>query len=160
MRVFHISFSWWFFIGVWVTANLLKSLGLFSVFWLFSIVWTVSSRPPTSKFSSPFNNPLVTILKAPIMIGIIVTFMYYSLFNSLTRWRYLSFFLHSFRFILWSKSTFLQVLFLFSLIIIRSVFWPRLGDPFVCQGPIEVYVCHFLGQMLGCAYTICLYGQI
>ena len=24
-------------------------------------------------------------------------------------------------------------------------FWPRLGDPFVCQSPIGVYVCHFLG---------------
>ena len=39
-------------------------------------------------------------------------------------------------------------------------FWPRLSDPFVCQSPIEIYVCHFLGQMLGCAYTICSYGQI
>ena len=29
------------------------------------------------------------------------------------------------------------------------------GDPFVCQSPIGVYVCHFLGQVLGCAYTIC-----
>ena len=32
-RVFHTSFSWWFFTVVWVTANLLKSLGLFLVFW-------------------------------------------------------------------------------------------------------------------------------
>ena len=32
-RVFHISISWWFFTGVWVTANLLKSPGLVSVFW-------------------------------------------------------------------------------------------------------------------------------
>ena len=30
-RVFHISVSWWFFAGVWVTASLLKSPGLFSV---------------------------------------------------------------------------------------------------------------------------------
>ena len=27
--VFHTSFSWWFFTGVWVTASLLKSLWLF-----------------------------------------------------------------------------------------------------------------------------------
>ena len=27
-RVFHISVSWWFFTGVWVTASLLKSPGL------------------------------------------------------------------------------------------------------------------------------------
>ena len=35
-RVFHISVSWWFFTGVWVTASLLKSPGLISGFWLFS----------------------------------------------------------------------------------------------------------------------------
>ena len=32
-RVFRISVSWWFFTGVWVTASLLKSPGLVSVFW-------------------------------------------------------------------------------------------------------------------------------
>ena len=35
MRVFHISFSWWSFTRVRLTANL-KSSGLFSVFWPFS----------------------------------------------------------------------------------------------------------------------------
>ena len=35
-RVFHISVSWWFFNGVWVTASLLKSPGLVSGFWPFS----------------------------------------------------------------------------------------------------------------------------
>ena len=49
--------------------------------------------------------------------------MFHSFFNSLARSRYLSFFAHSFRFILWSagtaKSTILQSLF-FLLIIIRS----------------------------------------
>ena len=33
LRVFHISVSWWFFTGVWVTASFLKSPGLLSVFW-------------------------------------------------------------------------------------------------------------------------------
>ena len=37
-RVFHISISWWFFTGVWVTASLLKSPGLVSVFWPISIM--------------------------------------------------------------------------------------------------------------------------
>ena len=49
-----------------------KFLGLFSVGWSFSIM-LVSTRPPTSKSSRPFNNPLVTVPKAPITIGIIVT---------------------------------------------------------------------------------------
>ena len=35
-RVFHISVSWWFFTGVWVTASLLKSPGLVSGSWPFS----------------------------------------------------------------------------------------------------------------------------
>ena len=88
-----------------------------------AVVWIVSTRPPTSKSSRPFNNPLVIVPNVPITIGIIVTFIFHSFFNSLARSRYLSFFSLSFRFILWSpgtaKSTILQILF-FLLIIIRS----------------------------------------
>ena len=88
-----------------------------------AVVWIVSTRPPTSKSSRPFNNPLVIVPNAPITIGTIFPFMFHSFFNSLARSRYLSFFSHSFRFILWSagtaKSTILQIFFFF-LIIIRS----------------------------------------
>ena len=88
-----------------------------------AVIWIVSTCPPTSKSSRPFNNPLVIVPKAPITNGTIITFMFHSFFNSLARSRYLSFFSHSFRFILWStgiaKSTILQILF-FWLIIIRS----------------------------------------
>ena len=87
------------------------------------VIWMISTRPPTSKSFSPFSNPLVIVPNAPIKIGIIVTFMFHSFFNSLARSRDLSFFSPSFSFILWSagttKSTILQVLF-FLLIIIRS----------------------------------------
>ena len=38
LRVLHISVSWWSFIGVWETASLIKSPGLFSVFWPISIM--------------------------------------------------------------------------------------------------------------------------
>ena len=55
----------------------------------------VSTWPLTSKSSRPFNNPLDTVPKAPTTIGIIVTFMFHSFFNSLTRSRYLSLFSHS-----------------------------------------------------------------
>ena len=92
-----------------------------------AVVWMVSTRPPTSKSSRPFNNPLVTVPKASITISIIVTFMFHSFFNPLARSRYLSLFSHSFNFILWSagiaKSTILQIFFFFFfflLIIIRS----------------------------------------
>ena len=87
-----------------------------------AVVWIVSTRPPTSKSTRPFNNPLVIVPKAPITIGTIVTFMFHSFFNSLARSRYLSFFSDSFSFILWSAETaqvdnFADILFL--LIIMR-----------------------------------------
>ena len=56
-----------------------------------AVVWIVSTRPPTSKSSRPFNNPLVIVPNAPITIGTIVTFKLHSFFNSLARSRYLSF---------------------------------------------------------------------
>ena len=92
-----------------------------------AVVWMVSTRPSTSKSSRLFNNHLVTVPKASITIGIIVTFMFHRFFNSLARSRYLSLFSHSFSFILWSaataKSTVFQIFFFFFflfLIIIRS----------------------------------------
>ena len=124
----------------------------------YAVVWNVSTRQPTSKSSKPFIHHSVTVPKAQITIGTIVTFMFHSFFNSLATSRYLSFFSHCFSFIVWSagtaKSIILQILFFF------LVFWPRLGDPRVCQSPIGVYACRFLGQVLRCAYTICWYDQI
>ena len=38
LRVYPISVSWWSFTRVWLAASLLKSPGLFSVFWLISIM--------------------------------------------------------------------------------------------------------------------------
>ena len=110
MYVSHIVISW-----LWykVSRTLLSILVVFNKV----VVWMVSTRPPTSKSSRPFNNPLVTVPKAPITIGIIVTFMFHSFFNSLARSRYLSLFSYSFSFILWSagtaKSTILQIFFFF-----------------------------------------------
>ena len=63
-----------------------------------AVVWMVSTRLPTSKSSRTFNNPLVTVPKAPITFGIIVTFMFHSFFSSLARSWYLSPFSHSFQF--------------------------------------------------------------
>ena len=62
-------------------------------------------------------NLLVTVPRAPISIGIPFTFMFYSFFNFLAMSRYLSLFLLSFNFTLWSagtaKFTIQQVLFFF-----------------------------------------------
>ena len=106
IRVFHFSVSWWFL--HWslsgskspqVSRTLLSILAVLSNV----VVWTVSTRPPTSNSSSPFSNPFVTVLDAPITIGIIVICMFHSFFNSLARSRYLSFFPHSFNFIVVSR---------------------------------------------------------
>ena len=79
-----------------------------------SVVWMVSS---------PLINPSVSVPRALITIGIIVTFMFHSFFSSLARSKCLSFISLSFNFTHWpagtAKSTILQVLF-FLLIIIRS----------------------------------------
>ena len=90
-----------FFTGVWVTASLLKSSELFSLFWPFSIMLYFGWSPLLLQLPSPlspFNNPLVTVPKAPITIGIIITFIFYGFFNSKTSSRYLSFFSHFFSF--------------------------------------------------------------
>ena len=60
-----------------VSRTLLSILAIFNN----AVVWMVSTRPPISKSSRPFNNPLVAVPKAPIKIGIIVTFMLYSFFQ-------------------------------------------------------------------------------
>ena len=84
-----------------------------------AVILIVFTCPPTSKSSRPFNNSFVIVPKAPITIGTIITFMFHSFFNSLVRSRYLSFFSHYFRFILWATGI-MQILFFFLLIIIRS----------------------------------------
>ena len=85
-----------------------------------AVVWMVSTGPPTSKSSSPFINPLITVSKAPITVGKNVTSMFLVFFNSLARSRYLSVFLDSFSFMMWSagsaKSTILQIFFVFVVI--------------------------------------------
>ena len=45
LTVFHISFNWWSFTGVWVRASLLKSPGLFSVFCPFSLTQSFGWSP-------------------------------------------------------------------------------------------------------------------
>ena len=60
-----------------VSRTLLNILAVFNN----ALVWMVSTRPSIFKSSSPFNNPLVTVPKAPITIGTIVTIMFHSFFQ-------------------------------------------------------------------------------
>ena len=48
------------------------------------VAWMISTRPPTSKSCSPFNNPLVTVPKVLTTIGIIVTFMFHNFIITIT----------------------------------------------------------------------------
>ena len=128
-----------------------------------AVLWMVSTRPPTSKSSCPYNNSLVTVPKAPITIGIIVTFKFLSLFISLARSRYLSFFSLSFSFIcdqLGQQSRQFCKISFFLLIIIRSGLLAEIRWSVCMSKSQRRFLCHFLEQVLGCAYTICLYGLI
>ena len=122
-----------------------------------AVVWMVSTRPPTSKSFSHFCNPLFTVPNAPMTIVISVNCMFHSFFHSLARSRYLSFFSHSFSFILWSagtaKSTILQVLF-FLLIIIKSGLLAGIRWS-VCMLKSHRSLCVAFSRLLGRAYTIC-----
>ena len=73
--VFHLSFS--DSKSPQVSRTLLRILVILNN----AVVWMVYTRSPTSKSSSPFNNPLVTVLKVRITMGIIVTFMFRSFFQ-------------------------------------------------------------------------------
>ena len=128
-----IPMSWLYILSAWITVPIIIIIVFFSYLLtlmvfdcslndsmshqvsrtLFSIlailnnaeVKMVSTRPPTSKSSSPFSNPLVTVPKSPSTIGINVIWMFHKFYNSLARSRYLSFFSHSLSFILWSAGT-------------------------------------------------------
>ena len=75
--------------------------------------------------------------------------MFYSFFGCLAMSIYLSFFLPSFNFTLWSNCSFL-----FYWISQGLVIWPRLGVPFVSLNPKEVYASHSSGMCL-CHISIC-----
>ena len=132
-----------------------------------AVVWRVFTQPLISKSSCLCTNFLRTVPRAPITIGINVSFMFHSFFggwgfSSLSRFRYLSFFSLSFNFTLWSagtvKSRIRHVIFFIDFFK-GLVIWSRIDDPFVYQNPRGVCTSHFLWQILGCPYNIRLQGQ-
>ena len=118
------------------------------------IVWMVSTWQPTSKSSRPFNDPLGTVAKAPITIGIIVTFMFFQFSSNV---EVLISLFTSFQF--YSEVSrdskvdnfagFLWVFFflVFCWLLWGLVFWPILGHPFhLCH--CIVYICYFVMSYL------------
>ena len=89
------------------------------------VVWMVSTRPPTSKSSSPFSNRLLTFPKAPITIGIIVTCMFHRFFQFSSKVEVLILLFTSFQFyslVSWDNKVdnFANYLLFFFFVIIRS----------------------------------------
>ena len=95
-----------------------------------AVVWMVSILSPTSKSSNPFNNPLVTVPKAPIIIGKNVTFLFHSFFSISLRGRgtYLSFSFFQFYSVVSRNSkvhSLVNSLFFFCWSLFVLVFWLR-----------------------------------
>ena len=125
-----------------------------------AVVWKVSTRPLISKSSSPFMKPLVSVPRAPTTINIATNFRFHIFFNSLARSRYLFF---AFFFQLYSMvSGHTKVhnstnSLCFLLIMIRSGLLAEIRWS-ACMSKSHRSLCHFLGPVVGCAYTICSYG--
>ena len=168
IRIFHISVSWWSFTGDWVTASLLKSPGLFSVFWPFSIKQLFGWSPLGRQLPNLPGPLIITVPKAPITIGIIVT-MFCSFFQFSSKVEVLVSLFTFFQFYsvvsrdskVDNFADFLSFFFFFGWLLQSLVFWPRLGDPFVYKSPIGVCVCHFLGADAGlCIYHLLAWSNL
>ena len=85
LKIFYNSINWWFLIGVRVTESLLKSLGLFSVFWPILIILLSGWSPLILLFPSlPVHLSILLriVPSAPITTDISVTFIFYSFWFS------------------------------------------------------------------------------
>ena len=127
-----------------------------------AVVWMVCIRPLISKTSSPCTNPLVTIPSTPVTISITVCFMFYSFFSSPARTRYLSLpaFFQFYPVISRNSKVHNSAISLSIWLSLDLVVWSRLDDLFLSQNPWEFYAPHFLGRILGCAYTYVCYCYI
>ena len=128
---------WWSFTRVWVLSKppqvfrtLLSILAVLNN----AVVLMASTRPPTSKSSSPFHNPLVSVPKAPITIGIIVTFIIFFLASFSHQ--------HLLMFFLWNLSdrespqisrTLLSILAVFNNVVVWMVFLSVCYGIFKCS---------------------------
>ena len=111
-----------------------------------AIIWMVSTRTLFSKSFSPCNNPFVTLLSAPITIGITVTFMFHGFFFcSLARSKYLSTFSLSFISTLWWTKTIIIIIIIVIIIVVFVVIQYALAlfyiNVFLCTILLFLYAC-------------------
>ena len=119
-----------------------------------AVVCIVSTRPLISKSSSP----LLTVLSEPITIGITFTFMFHSFELSCKVLVLISLFtfLQFYSVVSWNGKVHFSAGSL--LFVDYHKIW-LLGRNLYFK-ILENFVSHFLGWILGYAYTICSYGQI
>ena len=106
-EIFYPSLNWWSFIGVWVTASLLRSPELVSVFWPISTIqlfWRCRLSSNFQLFQLLFPS-LGTVPSAPSAIDITVTLVFYRFLSSLARSKQLFLFPLSLLFTLWPAGT-------------------------------------------------------
>ena len=128
-----------------------------------AVVWMVSTLPAISKSSSPLTNPLVTVQRAPITVGINVTCMFQSFFQFPSKVQVLtllSIFLQLYSVVIRDSKFDNSASSFFVVVVDYYKVWPRLGDPFLWQNPIGVCASHSPRGILGCAYIIFSYGQM
>ena len=167
LSVFHTNVSWRVLSGVRETAILLKSPGLFSVFWSISIILQFGSFSLLLLFPNPsvpvsilsWQYRLCQLQLASSSYSCFIVF-----FTILSQGLGIYFFLLSFSFLQWSAttstSTIRRVLFFFCWLFLSRVTCSWLDDPFVSQNPSAFRAFHFQGWILVCAYTISLYCRI
>ena len=90
----------------------------------------VSTRPRTSKSSKPFDNTLVTVQKAPITIGIIVTCMFHSFFQFSSKVEVLIFLFTFFQFCSLVNRDSIIIIIIIIIIHSLELFWSALADDF------------------------------
>ena len=151
LRVFHISFSWWFSMeSEWQEV----SWTLLSIQTV--VVWMVSTRPLT------FNNPFVTVSKAPITMDAFGTIHspYFFSIPSQDRGTYQSFNILSLLFCGQPGQQSQQFCKFCCCWLQGLVFWPRLCDPFVCQSSIGVCVSFSWTATWLCIYHLFVWSTL
>ena len=124
-----------------------------------AVIWAVAFCPLISKSSNRCTNTLMIVLSAPITTGITVTLMFHSFFQFSCEVLVLIFLFSQNGKVHYSTDSLSFFLSFFSFCCLGLVGWPILDDTFLFQNPKEFCASSFLGQILGCAYTVCLCGQ-
>ena len=162
LRDFHINVSWWSSTGIWMKTSLLKSPGLFPVFWPFSIMLYFGWSPLVLLFPSP-------LVLLPILLWLyqehhLKIVSIYNLDRFPCKVQVLLFLFTPFHFYPVVNPDSIVNNFASSIfrcwLLLGLVVWPRLGDPSVLQNFRGICASYSPGQILGGVYTVRSYGQI